>query len=169
MDASRFDVNQAISEALSKHGDMIRRICFIYMRSGHDVDDIFQDVFLKLLQRQTPFESEEHEKAWLIRVAVNRCKDTLKSFWRSKVDLADISPVLASPGDDPREGEILEAVLALPPKFKDVVYLHYYEGYTVPEMARILERKENTIYSHLHRARALLRTKLGENTDEYLL
>lgn len=166
MDASGFDVNRSISEALRKHADMVKRICYLYMRSGHDVDDIFQDVFLKLLQRETPFESEEHEKAWLIRVATNRCKDTLKSFWRSKVDLTEIMEV---PGEDPHERELLQAVLALPQKYKDVVYLHYYEGYTVPEMARIMACKENTIYSNLHRARALLKKKLGGNAGEYAL
>ena len=166
MDASRFDVNLAIAEALNKHADMVRRICFIYLRSGHDVDDIFQDVFLQLLQRKTPFESSEHEKAWLIRVTTNRCKDVLKSFWRSKVDLAEM---MAIPGAGPDDTDLLQVVLALPQKYKDVVYLHYYEGYTVPEMARILERKENTIYSNLHRARAIMKKKLGGMDHDYTL
>ncbi len=166
MDTSRPDVSHDISEALRKHADMVRRLCFVYLRSGTDVDDIFQEVFLKLLQRDTPFESDEHEKAWLIRVASNRCKDTIKSFWRSKVDLTDEMEVR---WEDPEEKEILQVVLSLPQKYKDVVYLHYYEGYSVPEMAQILERNENTIYSHLHRAREIMRKMLGGNEHDYSL
>ena len=84
-----------------------------------------------------PFESEAHEKAWFIRVTINACKDLLKSFFRSRT--VSLDEVVQLPAETPPDHrEVLEAVLSLPPKYKDVVYLHYYEGYTAPEISRML-------------------------------
>jgi len=146
------------TEALKNYADMVRRICFIYLRNYTDVEDAFQDVFLKLLQSDTEFENEEHVKAWLCRVAINKCKDMTKSFFRKYVTSIDDIEI---PFEDEVESDVMNAVLSLPPKYKDVVYLFYYEDYTVPEMAKLLGIKENTIYSNLHRARELLKKELG--------
>ena len=146
------------TEALKNYADMVRRICFIYLRNYTDVEDAFQDVFLKLLQSDIKFENEEHIKAWLCRVAINKCKDTTKSFFRKYVTSIDDIEI---PFEDKVESDVMNAVLSLPPKYKDVVYLFYYEDYTVPEMAKLLNMKENTIYSNLHRARELLKKELG--------
>lgn len=155
MPRSNYDV---ATEALKNYADMVRRICFIYLRNYADVEDAFQDVFLKLLQSDTEFESEEHIKAWLCRVAINKCKDMTKSFFRKHVtSIEDIE----IPFEDKAESDVMNAVLSLPPKYKDVVYLFYYEDYTVPEIAKLLGMKENTIYSNLHRAREMLRKELG--------
>jgi RNA polymerase sigma-70 factor (ECF subfamily) len=130
----------------------------MYLRNQSDVEDVFQDVFLKLLQNKVIFENEEHEKAWLCRVTINRCKDICKSFWRNKVcSIEDME----LPFEDKVESEVMRSVLSLPPKYKDVIYLFYYEEYTVPEIAELLDQKDNTVYSNLHRARKLLKKKLG--------
>ena len=166
MEQKPVDINDNISIALKKYSDMVRRICFLYLHNSTDADDVFQEVFLKLLRNKTPFESAEHEKAWLIRVTINKCKDILKSFWRKKmVSIEGIE----MPFEDQAENELLQVVLSLPDKYKDVIYLFYYEEYTVPEMAQLLNKKVNTIYSHLHRARELLKQKLGGKEHDYTL
>lgn len=158
------DINDNISAALTKYSDLVRRICFIYLHNSADVDDVFQEVFLKLLQNNSRFESAEHEKAWLIRVTINKCKDILKSFWRKKMVSIE---GMELPFEDQAENELLQVVLSLPDKYKDVIYLFYYEEYTVPEMAQLLNKKVNTIYSHLHRARELMKQKLGGKEHDF--
>ena len=117
-------------------------------------------MFLKYVLSSVSFENEEHEKAWFIRVTINACKDLLKSFFRSRtVSLDEIAEQSSEMPTDDRE--VLEAVLSLPPKYKDVVYLHYYEGYTAPQISRILGKNVNTIYTLINRSRQLLREKLG--------
>ena len=109
-------------------------------------------MFLKYVLRSEPFDSPEHEKAWIIRVTVNACRDLLKSFFRSRTVALD--QLIEKPQDMPEDhSDILEAVLELPARFRDVVYLHYYEGYSAPEIGRILKKNTNTVYTLLARAR----------------
>jgi RNA polymerase sigma-70 factor (ECF subfamily) len=145
--------------AIEKYADPVRRICFVYLKNYHDTEDVFQDVFLKYVLHDAEFQSDDHEKAWIIRVAINACKDTLRSFFRKKV--TSIEELITEPSfvDDKRE--VLDAVLRLPPKYKDVIYLFYFEGYSVLEIATMLKKNENTIYTWLSRARTQLRTSLG--------
>lgn len=164
MEPAYVDINNNIDVVLQKYSDTIRRICFLYLRNSDDVNDVFQDVFLKLLQSNPPFLNAEHEKAWIIRVTINKCKDILKSFWRKNIDSIEN---LELPFEDKAEGELLQVVLSLPDKYKVVIYLYYYEGYTVPEITNILKKSENTIYSHLHRARALIKEKLEGKEYDY--
>ena len=132
----------------------------IHLKNHADTEDIFQTVFLKYVTGTTEFESEEHEKAWFIRVTINACKDLLRSFFRSRtVSLDDLLEQSDQVPEDHRE--VLEAVLALPDKYRDVVYLHYYEGYTAPEIGTILHKNPNTVYTLLTRARDELRKMLG--------
>ena len=158
MDKTSFGDNDAVTDALLKYSDMVRRICFMYLHNHADVEDVFQDVFLKLFQNKDNLEDDEHTKAWICRVTINKCKDTCKSFFRKNVcSIEDME----LPFEDKVENGVMIEVLSLPQKFKDVIYLFYYEDYTVPQMAKLLNQKENTIYSNLHRARVLLKQKLG--------
>lgn len=148
------------SRAIERYSDTLRRLCMIHLKNYADTEDIFQTVFLKYVLSSVSFESEEHEKAWIIRVTINACKDLLKSFFRSRT--VSLDQVLNQPAPlAPEHREVLEAVLALPPKYKDVVYLHYYEGYTAPEIGRILGKNVNSVYTLLTRARQLLKETLG--------
>jgi len=149
--------NDIIAAVLQKYSDMVYRICFIYLGNRPEVDDVFQEVFIKLCHKQISFTSEEHEKAWLIRVTINQCKDVVKGFWWRKIDLTEN---IELPMHDSDERDVLLVVLSLPQKYKDVVYLHYYQEYTVPEIAKLTQRSENTVYSQLHRARGLIKRKL---------
>lgn len=151
---------------LEQYADMVRRICMIHLKNYEDAEDIFQTVFLKYVLRSEPFDSPEHEKAWIIRVTVNACRDLVKSFFRSRT--VSLDQLIEKPQDMPEDhSDILEAVLELPARFRDVVYLHYYEGYSAPEIGRILKKNPNTVYTLLARARQLLKTRLeGVSKDE---
>ena len=153
---SEWEANRAID----RYADLVRRVCMIHLKNHADTEDIFQTVFLKYVTGTTDFESEEHEKAWFIRVTINACKDLLRSFFRSRT--VSLDDLLEQPDQVPEDHrEVLEAVLALPDKYRDVVYLHYYEGYTAPEIGTILHKNPNTVYTLLIRARDELRKMLG--------
>lgn len=155
---------QEVNRAVEQYADMVRRLCMLHLKNAADTEDIFQNVFLKYVLRSMPFESEAHEKAWFIRVTINACKDLLKSFFRSRT--VSLDEVVQLPAETPPDHrEVLEAVLSLPPKYKDVVYLHYYEGYTAPEISRMLGKNVNTVYTRLNRSKQLLREKLGGDGD----
>lgn len=159
---SESEVNRAIEE----YADMVRRVCFYHLKNQTDTEDVFQNVFLKYMLCEKNFHDKEHEKAWLLTVTVNACKDYLKSFFRRKmVPLDVLKEIETEIPEDNRE--VLETVLSLPVKYKDAIYLHYYEGYSAAEIGRILGKKENTVYSLLSRGRGILREKLGgEGFDE---
>lgn len=153
---SEAEVNRAVDE----YADMIKRVCFYHLKNQEDTEDVFQNVFLKYMLYEGFFASREHEKAWLLRVSINACKDFMRNFFRrNTVPLDALNGVEAESSGDSRE--VLEAVLSLPVKYKDVIYLHYYEGYSAIEIGNILGKKENTVYSLLSRGRVMLKEKLG--------
>lgn len=153
---SESDVNSAIDV----YADIIKRICLYHLKNTHDTEDLFQNIFIKYLMCDVEFENEEHKKAWFIRVSINACKDHLKYLFRhSTVSLEKISEQTAN--IESGNKEIIEAVLALPEKYRDAIYLHYYEGYSAAEIGNILKKKENTIYSLLSRGRTMLKDNLG--------
>jgi RNA polymerase sigma-70 factor (ECF subfamily) len=156
---------QEANLAIEKYADTVRRICFVHLKNYHDTEDVFQDVFLKYILHDADFQSDSHERAWLIRVSINACKDRLKSFFRKKSMSIDELVTEPSAIDGGRR-ELLDAVLRLPSKFKDVIYLFYFEGYSAVEIAAILQRNENTIYTWLSRAKSQLRIDLGGGSFE---
>ena len=151
---------QEVNQVIERYADMVRRLCVIHLKNDADTEDIFQTVFLKYGLHDAPFENDAHEKAWLIRVTINACRDLLKSFFRSRT--ISIDELVEQPASlPPDHREVLEAVLSLPKKYKDVVYLHYYEGYTAPQMSQILGKNVHTIYTLLTRSKQILKEKLG--------
>lgn len=151
---------EEVNRAVEEYADMVRRVCFYHLKNQADTEDVFQNVFLKYMLHEKAFYDREHEKAWLLRVAINACKDYLKSFFRrNTVPLDVLNGMEAEVSGE--YSEVLEAVLALPVKYKDVIYLHYYEGYSAAEIGQILGKKENTVYSLLSRGRGILKDKLG--------
>lgn len=155
---------QEANRAIERYADTVRRICMIHLKNHADTEDIFQNVFLKYVLSTTVFESEEHEKAWFIRVTINACRDLLRSFFRSRT--VSLDTLLDQPAElTETDRTVLDAVLALPPKYRDVVYLHYYEGYTAPQIGEILKKNVNTIYTLLGRAKQALRETLGGDDD----
>lgn len=153
-----------LTRAIEQYADTVRRICLVHLKNQADTEDIFQNVFLKYALRSAPFEGPEHEKAWIIRVTVNACKDLLRSFFHSRTVPLEEAIQQAAPATT-EQREVLLAVLALPEKYRNVIYLHYYEGYSAPEIGALLGKKPNTVYTLLTRGRQMLKTALGGEAD----
>lgn len=149
------------SRAIDLYGDTVKRICMIHLKNYADTEDIFQTVFLKYVLKSPEFHSTDHEKAWIIRVTINACRDLLKSFFHSRT--LPLDSLREKPGEPaPDHSDVLEAVLALPSKYKDVIYLYYYEEYSAEEIGQILRKNKNTVYTLLNQGRQLLRSSLEE-------
>lgn len=158
----QMDIQEA-ERLVRTYSDLILRLSYTYLRSTQDGEDICQTVLLKLLTGGEVFDSPEHEKAWVIRTAINACKDELRSFRRRVVPLED-APEAAAP-EAPRS-EVLDAVMELPAKYREAIYLFYYEEYSVKEIAELTGRSEAAVAAHLSRGRKKLRTILGGNEYE---
>ena len=158
-------IDKAEAERLvNTYSDLILRLSYTYLKSTHDAEDICQNVFLKLLTSGQTFDSPAHEKAWIIRTAANACKDVLRSAHRRRtVGLEAAAAATAPPAPD---STVLDAVMALPEKYREAVYLHYYEGYSVCEIASLLGRSEAAVTAHLSRGRKSLRITLGGDLYE---
>lgn len=154
---------QEVNRAVEQYADTVRRICLVHLKNYADTEDIFQTVFVKYLLHTAPFASPEHERAWIIRVTINACKDLLRSVFRRRT--LSLEEVAEQPAPADEQRAVLQAVQALPAAYRDVVYLHYYEGHTAPEIAGILGKNVNTVYTRLTRARGLLRRTLGGDDD----
>ena len=148
------DVGNDIREAVIKYSDMLYKICIVILCNEQDVQDAIQDTFCRYLEKKPEFRDEEHEKAWLIRVATNICRDMIRFRIRHpKVSIDEVENTLAAP----EEKEILRELLELPVKQKTVIYLHYVEGYQIKEIADILGITESAVKTRLLRGRKQLR------------
>ena len=143
---------------MKEYADMIYRLALIRTKSPHDAEDIMQEVFLRYLKAHPVFESSEHEKAWLIRVTVNACKDCLKNYFRRNTVSLEVLQDCAPEMDDDRY-RVLEAVWALPRQYRDVIYLHYYEGYRSEEIGKMLGISASAVRTRLQKARPASTTR----------
>ncbi len=147
--------------AMERYGDMLFRLAYSCTRSRADAEDVMQETLLKLYTAQKAFESPDHEKNWLVRVAVNGCRHLLRTPWRRRtgpLEEAADTPVW----DTPAQSELFRQVMALPPKYRAAIYLYYYEGYAVREIAALLGAKISTVQTWLLRARGQLKLRLKE-------
>ena len=152
------------AQAARTYSDTIYRIALHALNNRHDAEDVMQTVLLKLCECKKEFESEEHMKHWLLRVAVNESRKVGRSFWRrTSVPLEEWHD--AAVPEDPARAEVLEAVMALEPKYRVSVYLYYYEGLSVAETAAAMRANVSTVQTWLLRARERLRKQL-ENEEE---
>lgn len=145
------------------YSDLILRLCYTYLKNTQDAEDICQDTFLKLLIGQQTFSSPEHEKAWVIRTASNACKDLLKSPRRSRTCTLEECAEQAAPAAE--DGSVLDAVQTLSEEYREVIFLYYYEGYSLKEIGALLDIPAATAGTRLARGREKLKTILGE--DDY--
>lgn len=148
-----------IEHVVQKYCRNIAMLAFTYTKNVADAEDIAQKVFLQLVKSKRDFDSEEHLRAWLFRITINKSKNHLKSFWVSKRGdfPKDTSPVLG------RDYDLIQVVLRLEPKYRLPVHLFYYEGYSIKEISQILNEKESTIGTRLKRARTKLKDMLGSD------
>ena len=151
---------------VATYTDTILRVSYTYLHSTQDAEDICQDVLLKTLGRAKSFESGDHERAWIIRVTINAAKDLLKrQTGRDTVALDEIGEPAAPPQATEHELEaraegILERVMALPLEYREAIYLHYYEGYSIKQIAAIVHASESAVATRLSRGRSKLRPAL---------
>ena len=163
MDKARVDI------IAGKYLDSVYHIAVNYCKNSEDAEDAVQNAFLKLLTTDVAFNDDEHIHRWLIRVTINECKKVWRSFWHRKIESLDAlydanenNQLLLKRDDcsNDQTREILAEVLKLPSKYSNVLHLHYYEGYTVDEIADILGLTHSNVAVRLHRGRRLLKEVL---------
>lgn len=147
-----------VEELVRTHGDMIFRLAYQNTASASDAEDILQDVCVSMLTKNAPIEDDVHIRHWLIRVTLNKCHNLMVSSHKKRSVPLDDALQLYAPEDE----QILSEVMELPMKYRNVIYLHYYEGYTIAEIADLLRVKPNTVGSWLSRARKRLKLMLEE-------
>ncbi len=142
-----------------RYAQMVYRMAYARTGSKTDAEDVVQEVFLRLVRARPSFRDEEHGKAWLLRVAANCTNDLFRLPWRKREE--PLRPSMAAE-EGPEPSGVLEAVLALPEKYRLVVHLYYYEELSTAEIGRIIGRSEGAVRSRLFRAKRMLRDLLGE-------
>ncbi len=154
--------NQKAARILDEQGNRILRLAYSYLQNMSDAEEILQDTLIQFLKMAPTFESKEHEKAWLLRVAANLSKNRIKYNSIRKTD--ELNETLA---EEHREdlSFVWEAIKELPSQYREVIHLFYYEGYSTAQIATLLKMKEATVRSNLHRGRAKLKNILKEAYD----
>ena len=157
-----FELNERVMHVVYTYSSSLIKIAFTYVKNIQDAEEITQETYLAYLQQRPQFKDDEHEKAWLIRVAINKSKNLLKSSWfRKRRELSDDLSYM--PEED---SQILQSVLSLEEKYRVPIHLYYYEGYSINEIAAILNARPATIGTRLARGRQILKSKIGGFDDE---
>lgn len=174
---------EELQRKIDRYSDMLFKLCYLRLQNRQDAEDVVQEVLYQYIRHGESFESEEHEKAWLIKVALNACRKLWRSAWyrhRSPQEVvaeesySEPEKGVTGEAQDTPETEVLkreanemllQAVMDLPMKYRDVIHLFYYEEMSVKQIARITERKESTVTSQLTRGRELLKQTLKEDFD----
>lgn len=152
-----FAGNEYINYILDTYSNMLIRLAFTYLKNTADAEDIVQEVFVALIKRGEGFDNDEHEKAWLIRVTINKCKNFLNSGWTKRTVVLEDN---VSTTDKHDEDDIIGKVMALPEKYRTVIHLYYYEEYSIEEIASLLGKSKGTVGTRLARGRARLKTDI---------
>lgn len=165
------NMDTEIVRLIDTYGDDVLRISYMYLKDKQKAEDAFQEVFIKIYNKYKSFKGDSSEKTWIIRITINVCKDILRSSWLKKVFLTDDigqhkeSNVenLVIKKDENRL--IFDEVVSLPPAYKDVIILYYYQDFDTAEISKILNIAEGTVRSRLYRAREILKKNLGGRID----
>lgn len=160
--ALSIDDKSDMNDVYQNYTDMIYKLAFSRTKNTFDSEDVFQEVFCRYFRNKTEFQSEEHKKAWLIRVTINVSNKLFSSAWfRRTVPLKDNIEF------NQEENLVYFSIIQLPMKYRTVLHLHYYQDMTISDISSVLKIKESTIKSQLLRAKALLKEKLKGDYDEY--
>lgn len=153
-----------ITAAYDRHMDMVYRICFSMTGNTQDAEDATQSVFIKLMENKKQFIDDEHEKAWLILTSQNHCRDLLRKWWRKKVIHLDTSLIgELGKSENVPIGYIEENLLKIPPTYRLILYLFYYEGYKIAEIASMLKLNINTVKTRMRNAKKHLKLEIGDD------
>lgn len=159
MDRRYLNPNE-ISALIEKYSGLLLKVAYSYLNNLQDAEDMVQDTFIKVIQKHITFDNVEHEKAWLIRVTINHCKNHLRTAWYRKTMPLNEEIVFTQ-----EESMVMAAVSGLTEKYRSVIVLYYVSGYRINEIAGLLKRKEATVSSQLQRARNQLKVILKEDFD----
>ena len=166
------DIEKEIQRLMDDYGDDVLRTSYMYLKDLQNAEDAFQEVFIRVFNKFESFKGESSEKTWIIRITINVCKDMLRSSWLKKVLLTDKlkekNTIIGIDNKIIKEEEnkiLFEEVMSLSYRFKEVIILYYYHNYNTIEISRILNVAEGTVRSRLHRAREILKMKLGGRSD----
>lgn len=149
---------ERLKAAMDAYTSLLLHIAWSYTGNAAEAEDIVQEVFFTYYQKAPEFQSMEHEKAWLLRVTGNRCKNVLKSSWFKKILLGEEAVRYR----EESHSEVMDAVLRLPAKYREVICLYYVEGYSIKEIAALLHRSSTAVGTQLERARKKLKLELEE-------
>ena len=144
-----------LEQVIRRYADTVYRLALAQMHNAADADDVFQDVFLRYAEKAPAFASEEHRKAWLIRVTLNRCRSHYRSHWWKRILPLEEASHAAVP--DEYDPELADALAQLPAKYRAVIHLHYFENYDASEIAVLTRQQPSTVRSQLTRARQMLK------------
>lgn len=153
---------QEVREIYLRHKDALYRLCYCYTGNIQDASDALQNTVVKLLERSEGFESAAHERGWIMKVAVNECRQILRHWWRKTTGLEACMEYPAQQ-EQYEENGLLTLVMGLPRKYRTVIYMYYYEGYSAREISELLGAKESTVLSWLRRGRQGLKVKMEES------
>lgn len=151
-----YGTDEYVVRIVKAYSDSMLRAAYSVLKSTEDAEDAVQEVFLKLLQKKPQFRNSEHEKAWLLRVTINISKNMMKSLSRSSLPVTEEIPC------SDEKSELLAVVMSLPERYRTVIHLYYYEGYSIKETAAILKLPTATVGTRLARARNLLKGEFSE-------
>lgn len=155
--------NNEMKLLYGKYSGSVYRLAFSYLKNSADAEDIVQEVFMKLFSAELKFPDERSEKAWIMTVTANKCRDMLRSLaykcFHHSVALEDADLIY----ETPQESAVYHAVMGLPPKYRIVIHLYYYEGYSTAETAKIIGISETAVQTRLYRGRNLLKKSLGKD------
>ena len=158
-------MKQPVEELTERYRDNLFAVAFHVCKNAADADDIVQETFLQYYVAKKEFESEEHIRAWLLRVAINKAKNVNHSFWRqNKVPLEEYMETLAF--ESPQEETLFETVMKLPEKYRIIIHLFYYEDYSVLEIAKLMKLTQSNVKVRLSRGRKLLKEALKEDWED---
>lgn len=157
-------MRQPVDELIACYQDNLYAVAFNICKNQMDAEDVVQETFVQYYTTKKQFEDQQHLRAWLIRVAINKAKNMTRTFWRrNKCSLEDYMETLTFEDTDSRN--LFEEVMKLPDKYRIIIHLFYYEDYSVKEIAEILKLSESNVKTRLSRGRTLLRNTLKEAWD----
>lgn len=156
-------LNDSVENVILYYSDMVYRLAYARMGSKQDADEIYQEVFLRYMKKQPVFQTEEHRKAWFLKVTINCSNSLWNSLWRKRTEPLKDDLAL----EDQKEIDLSHALKTLPAKYREVIHLYYYEDMSTDEISRLLGRKSSTVRTQLVRARAMLKKVLKEDDYEF--
>lgn len=164
---------EALQRKINTYSEMLYRIAFLQLKNNQDAEDVVQETFYQFVKRKAEFETPEHEKAWLIKVTLNGCRKVWRSAWYRHTEVVPDGKFPEGKGtsgdgmendvlEKERNREIMEAVMKLPRKYREVIHLFYFQQLSIKEISAITGRRESTVTSQLTRGRELLKKNLKE-------